>query len=496
MAQRTRYSPSEEQELMSKLWSAKYADDPLMFVLLVFPWGVENTPLHKHKGPRRWQRRVLQRLRDHIASNKGRLDPVVLRKAIASGRGIGKSALVAWLIIWMLTTRIGSSVIVSANTEHQLRAVTWGELAKWVAMSINSHWWDLSSTKLSPASWLSELVERDLKKGTRYWAAEGKLWSEENPDGYAGVHNHDGTMVIFDEGSGIPDSIWPVASGYFTEPTNDRYWFAFSNPRRRKGYFFECFNSKRDFWDSENIDSRTVEGTDQQVYADIIGEYGANSRQARVEVYGQFPESDIEQFISTVDVAAAMARKPYNDRSAPVVMGVDPARGGDDSTVVVVRQGRDILTIRRFKIPDTMRVVGEVLSLIEQYNPVLTMIDEGGLGAGVFDRLRERGVRVLGVQFGEQAENPAAWKNKRAEIWGAMRDWIKTAALPNDKLLAADLTGPTAEPDSNGIIALETKKKMKSRGLASPDSADAIAVTFAYRVFSSAPFKQRQYSVA
>jgi hypothetical protein len=109
-----------------------------------------------------------------------------LREAVSSGRGIGKSALVSWLVLWMLTTRIGASVIISANSESQLRSVTWAELTKWAAMTINNHWFEISATKLVPAQWLCELVERDLKKGTRYWAAEGKLWSAENPDSYAG----------------------------------------------------------------------------------------------------------------------------------------------------------------------------------------------------------------------------------------------------------------------------------------------------------------------
>ena len=128
----------------------------------------------------------------------------------ASGRGIGKSALVSWLTIWMLSSRIGSTTIVSANSEAQLRSVTWAEITKWLAMSLNSHWFEIAATRIMPAKWLTELVERDLKKGTRYWSVEGRLWSEENPDAYAGVHNFDGVMLIFDEASGIPDSIWSV----------------------------------------------------------------------------------------------------------------------------------------------------------------------------------------------------------------------------------------------------------------------------------------------
>jgi hypothetical protein len=382
----------------------------------------------------------------------------------------------------MLTTRIGSSVVVSANSESQLRSVTWGELTKWQAMIINAHWWEISATKLVPAKWVCELVERDLKKGTRYWAAEGKLWSEENPDSYAGVHNHDGMMLIFDEASGIPDGIWSVGAGFFTENILDRYWFAFSNPRRNQGYFFECFNSKRDFWNGRQIDARQVEDTDKAVYEQIIAEYGEESSQARVEVYGEFPSAGEDQFISPTLVEDAFKRERYKDTSAPIVIGVDPARGGADSTVILVRQGRDIISIKRYQGEDTMSIVGRVIEAIEEFKPVMTVIDEGGLGYGILDRLTEQRYKVRGVNFGSRAKNSIMWGNKRAEMWGAMREWLKTASIPEDRKLKSDLTGPMKKPNSSGTIFLEGKKEMKARGMASPDAADALCVTFAFPV--------------
>jgi len=131
------YSADEESTLMTQLWSPQIADNPETFVLFCFPWGQKNTPLEKFSGPRAWQRRTLRKIADHIKENKGKVDMDALRRAVSSGRGIGKSALVSWLILWMLTTRIGSTVIVSANSENQLRTVTWGELTKWATMAIN-----------------------------------------------------------------------------------------------------------------------------------------------------------------------------------------------------------------------------------------------------------------------------------------------------------------------------------------------------------------------
>jgi hypothetical protein len=115
------------------------------------------------------------------------------------------------------------------------------------------------------------------------------------------------------------------------------------------------------------------------------------------------------------------------------------------------------------------------------------VIDEGGLGYGILDRLVEQRYKVRGVNFGWKAKNPQAFGNKRAEMWNSMREWVKTASIPMDKLLKTDLTGPQIKPNSSGTIFLEGKKEMKSRGLASPDAADALAVTFAF------PIAHREY---
>lgn len=476
------YSAEDEQRLMATFWSHQIKNDPLAFVRLCFPWGKPGTPLEHFHGPRRWQIEVLKDLRDHIAENNNRVDFQTFRMAVSSGRGIGKSALVSWLIIWMATTRIGSTVIVSANSEAQLRSVTWAEITKWLSMGLNSHWFEISATRISPAKWLTDLVERDLKKGCRYWSVEGRLWSEENPDSYAGAHNMDGMMLIFDESSGIPDSIWSVASGFFSENTPNRFWLAFSNPRRNSGYFYECFNAKREFWRNKVVDARGVEGTDKAVYQQIIDEYGPDSSQAHVEVYGAFPNASDDQFIPSSLVLDAQARAPSQDQSAPIVVGVDPARFGADATVIAIRQGRDIIGIRRYRGDDTMEVVGRVIDVIEEFKPALVVIDEGGLGAGVVDRLKEQRYKIRGVNFGNKSVKPLMYGNKRAEMWGAMKEWLKTASIPNDRFLKSDLTGPMMKPDSKGTIFLESKKDMKARGLASPDAADAIAITFAFPV--------------
>ena len=126
--QTTIYQPEDEQELMARLWSPALKDNPLAFGLYLFPWGQKGTPLEHFSGPRKWQRDVLNDIAVHIKNNKGMVDFAVLQEAVSSGRGIGKSALVSWLTIWMLSTRIGSTTIISANSENQLRSITWAEI--------------------------------------------------------------------------------------------------------------------------------------------------------------------------------------------------------------------------------------------------------------------------------------------------------------------------------------------------------------------------------
>lgn len=486
MRKQQQYTPEEEQELMEKLWCPWLADDPYNFVMYVFPWGEEGTPLEHQTGPRRWQRRVLRRITQHIREGKEINLPKLLQLARASGRGIGKSALVAWLALWFVSTRIGSTVIISANTEAQLRNITFAELNKWATMAINAHWWDVSGITLKPARWLAEAVQRDLLKGTEYWGVDGKLWSEENPDAYAGAHNHDGMMVIFDEASGIPDSIWVVAKGFFTEPTFNRFWFAFSQGRRNSGQFFEIFHKKRDFWDSEQIDARTVEGTDPAIYDEIIEEWGEDSDEARVEVYGMFPLDDDQIFIGHSIVDKAVNRPNVDDKTAPITVGVDPSRGGSDWFAIVVRQGRRIIDVRRFKIGDseigTMEGVGHIIDVIHEYEPDMVAIDEGGLGGPIIDRLKEQKYKVRGINFGSGSSKKNRWGNKRAEMWGEMKKWLAIGTIPDDKTLKQDLSAPRKKPDSKGVMFLESKKDMRARKVASPDKADALCLTFAVKV--------------
>lgn len=482
---------TENQSLILKrMLSEDLYLSPYRFACWAYPWGEGD--LKQFDGPRKWQREVMEDIEKYLRLNIGCVDVGdFYRHAVASGRGPGKSALVGMLAHWFVSTRIGGSVWVAANGEPQLRTKTFPEIAKWVARGINSEFFDTNSMSIQPSTWFRNYIEspEGLNRSTRYYYISGQLWSEESPDAFAGAHNFDGEFSIFDEASGIPDAIWGVQNGVFTENIVDRFWLAFSNPRKNSGAFFECFNKNRDLWRTTQIDSRTVEGVSQQTYKNIIEEYGEDSNEAKVEVYGQFPSVGDSQFIGTQMVDEAIARERYDDPNAPVVIGVDVARFGADSTCIAVRRGRDLEVIYRYKGLDTMDVVGKVIEAINKHNPDLTVIDEGGLGAGVVDRLKEQRYKVRGVNFGSKADS-VAYANKRCEIWGAMKEWLKTAsigyfganAIQNNRRLKEDLCAPQYKLTSSGAFQLESKADIKKRGIASPDEGDAIAISFSYPV--------------
>lgn len=479
--------PQAELELMTELWDKRISDDVEAFVLFAFPWGKENTPLHNVKGPRVWQRDELQAMTEHIRVNRDRMarniEPLVYKSAKASGRGIGKSTFVSWLTLWMMSTRVGSTIIITANNETQLKSRTLAELGKWHTLSLNEHWFERSSMQLKPQPWFEEALRRQLKVDTGYYYTIAQLWNEASPESFAGVHNQNGVMVLFDEASGIPKSIWTITSGFFTEPTLDRYQFAFSNPRRNTGQFFECFHKNRSIWRHTSIDSRNVEGTDKNELANIIKEHGEDSDEARVEVKGEFPRQGDKQFISRSIVNDAIQRELINDSWAPLMMGVDPARFGNDETVIRFRQGRNgnVIPAVKMRMCDNMTVANKCADLIQKYNPDAVCIDAGN-GTGIIDRLKEMKYKVHEVWFGSKSPQEEYF-NYRTYLWAQMREWLSGACIDNDQDLQDDLTSPEYKfMGTSDKIRLETKEELSKKGFSSCDNADALACTFAVKV--------------
>lgn len=486
-------SAKEDQDLMAELWSDNLRYYPDRAVLYGMPWGVRGTPLEHRKAPRKWQIEELKNYGEHIRENVRRKSLgqslETYQFALCSGRGPGKSALYGMISWFHMSCWPGSTTIAAANGEPQLDSKTFPEIKKWFTLAINSHWFDLAARSVRPQAWFKEALEKQIKVDCGYYYVMGQLWTEEKPDAFAGAHNPLGIVVLFDEASGIPGPIWTVTKGFFTEPCVTRAHFAFSNGRRNTGPFFECFHKMRNFWKARQIDCRDVarEEPDMDIadLLQIIHEHGEESDEAKIEVRGMFPAQGDHQLIGPETVDAAVQRLVEVDVNAPLIIGVDVARFGEDKCVIAFRQGRDAESIRwqDFKKISVTQFARHVANAIDKYDPDAVMIDGNGVGGGVVDILTDWKYNVIEVQSGSSADEGMIYANKRTEMWCNMADWLKVGRIPAVQSLKDDLTSPEyLYKGADSLKQLEPKEKTKKRGFASPDFADALAMTFAQPV--------------
>jgi len=455
-----------------------YAHDPLGFVLFAFPWGEAGTVLKTDAGPEPWQRDVLRQIGRSLGSASD-----AIRIAVASGHGVGKSALVAWIIVWALATFRDTRGVVTANTATQLKTKTWPELTKWLRLAVCADWFDISATAIASVEPAHE----------RTWRIDAVPWSLRSTEAFAGLHNQGHRIfVAFDEASAIPDPVWETIEGALTDRDTEILWLATGNPTRNTGRFRECFGRFRHRWQRHQVDGREVSLTDKDEIARWAADYGDDSDFFRVRVKGAFPRGGAMQFIDGETVEEAARRPAESHLRQPLVMGVDCARGGDDQSTIWFRRGRDARTVPAIKlrVGDLMVLSGKVAEQAIQHRARAVFIDEGGIGAGVVDRVRQmlQGYLVVGVNFGGRADRymqgdgMPLTANKAAEMWASMRAWLKTGSIPDDPELMAELTGREYGFNLHNAIQLEKKEDMKKRGLASPDNADGLALTFAYPV--------------
>ena len=205
-----------ETELINKI--ATFTHDPLGFVLFAFDWGVG--PLVEFpNGPDSWQREILTEIAQQLRAGISATEAIQI--AVASGHGIGKSALVAWLIEWAMSTCEDCKGVVTANTENQLKTKTWAELAKWHRLCITSHWFKMTATALFAKDPAHE----------KTWRIDMVAWSEANTEAFAGMHNlGKRILLIYDEASAISDLIWEVSEGALTDSNTEIIWCCFGNP--------------------------------------------------------------------------------------------------------------------------------------------------------------------------------------------------------------------------------------------------------------------------
>lgn len=453
---------------------ARLYADPLSFVMWAYPWGQPGM-LEKHEGPDEWQREVLTEIGRQVRErNFDGLHPVApIRIVIVSGHGVGKTTLFAWICHWIMSTRPRCKGTVTAMTFTQLQTKTWASIQQWGSLLINKHWFKFTGEQMFYVN------QRES------WAVSAQSCKEENSEAFAGQHAADSSsFYLIDEGSGVPEKIWEVAEGGLTD--GEPMIIAAGNPTRNTGKFQRiAFGNERTRWTKFSVDSRKSKFSNKTLIQQWADDYGEDSDFFRVRVRGECPRAGSTQLIPSDVVAACRKYKAVSYESLPKILSVDPARFGDARSVICIRQGRKARILAKLRGVDTVHLVERIIAFVTSEKPDVTVIDGDGLGAGVVDQLRYRGVREGLHEFhgGAAPFDPSAYYNRRAEIWAKMGAWLKEGAeIPDDGEIEVDLTAPQYGYSAKGQIQLEKKDDMRARGAASPDLGDALAMTFAITV--------------
>ena len=424
---------------------------PLEFVREVL--GAEPDP---------WQRRTLSALQ------KGHR-----RISIRSGHGVGKTTLLSWVLLWHILTRFPQKSVCTAPSSPQLFDALWSELRGWIGKL--PHAWQ---ALLDPTS---DRVTLRARPDESFISA--RTSRAESPEALQGVHST-WVLLIVDEASGVPEAVFEAATGSMSTP--GAITVLTGNPTRSTGFFFRTHHSEADRWYTERVSSLDSPRVDREFVEEVAARYGRESNAFRVRVLGEFPSSQGDTLIGAELVEQAMERVLEFDPTAAEIWGVDAARFGTDSSVLVKRRDKMVPELpREWRGLDTMQLTGQVAN---EYNrtpanvrPKIIVVDSIGIGAGVEDRLRELEIPVIGVNVAETPSIEARFRRQRDELWQAAADWLTTrqVALPWDERLRDDLCAPRYDFTSDGRLIVESKAQMRSRGLLSPDRADALCLTFA-----------------
>jgi hypothetical protein len=433
---------------------------------------------------------------------------------ISSGMGTGKDFFASLCIYYFLMAfpeEQGQSphVLATANTAKQLSNVLWRQAASIPPLSKSTNPEDPHGKK-----WLedifvcqSEKIYRKERDGRTYFAeavtVSPHASSDEQSRALTGRHAPYMLMVL-DEAAGLPEAVFTNLEGTLSGRVN--LLLMIYNPIKSRGYAVEARDSDSWLsinWNAENtvFDNPSLDIPIQNRNADLLERYGKESNAYRIRVLGRPPIADSDVFIPWDWVQDAVHRPIEPTDEDLVIMGVDPAAGGDNS-VIVVRHGGKVISLSRFNIADTMQFVQKVADEYHKYEPVIINIDPIGIGKGVYDRLVQLGYPVEPIDVRRKARDKDQYDLVRDELWGTLRYQFEKGliSIPNDQELIDQLGSITVKDyDKSGKTKIPSKAEMRRKESVgySPDEADAICLTYGVpeitlrRIFRSRPEENR-----
>lgn len=319
------------------------------------------------------------------------------------------------------------------------------------------------------------------------WFAMGLANDPDRMEAFQGWHAEN-IMVIFDEASGISPKIYEAALGAMAGGHVVRF-VLIGNPTQNSGPFYDAFKDptfnkiRISALDVPNVSRRrqVVPGLITHDWVDEMAiKYGTDSDIYAVRVLGEFPKNASDTLISIDAVETAIGSDCELTVQDDDVSGLDVARFGEDDSALVRRRGNHAQVEWTVNGNNTMTLAGKAALYLRQNKSTKLFIDiTGGLGAGVFDRLKEQpdvSARVYGVNVAGKPRDEKTFINIRVESWVNVRDWLRDAVLEKHEGWY-QLANPKYKITSTGKLQLEGKEDMKKRGVASPDVGDALALT-------------------
>ena len=436
---------------------AKYKNDPVGFVRDIL--GAAGKPYDK-------QVEILKALAKHD------------RVSVAACNSSGKDWAAARAIVWWLHTRPNAKVVVTGPTLRQVRDILWHELRLAVAAA-----GDALPGKITECKYVID--------DNRFAIA----FSSNSHHNIQGFHSPN-LLVVVTEAQGVKQAYMEAL-----KRLNPAKVLLIGNPLSHEGELYESHHAKSALYhqitisafDSPNFRRKRFRIPGLVTPEDVEHhrrDWGDDSPLYIASVLGQFPDALDDSLTTRNHVDRAIARHeeqaeadPEGEerRGLPYRMGVDVARFGADESVVCIRRGyrvERLIPLRRGL--DNMQVADEVKAWADALEVPAVFVDGTGLGAGVVDRLSQLGVPVIGVDVGGKARRPAQFADLRAEIFWEVARLLRedAAAIPNDSVLVGQLLALRYDVSSTGRIRLESKSKLRKRGVASPDRADALALAF------------------
>jgi hypothetical protein len=388
--------------------------------------------------------------------------------SIRSGHGTGKSAMMAWTLLWGLTCFPQVKIPATAPTATQLSDVLWAEVATWLRK--------MPEELRAQFDWKTDRVERKDAPAEAF--ASARTSRKENPEALQGFH---APVVIFliDEASGVPEEVFQVAEGALS--THGAYVLMCANPTQMQGYFYDSHHKMRASWATLHWNGEDSPLVSREYIADMKIKYGHESTIYKIRVRGDFagnPDGVIP--LDLIEGAVGRDVKPFG----PVRWGLDVARFGEDRTALCKRRSNALLEpIKHWQGKDTMQTAGLIKIEYEaaKEKPEAIFVDVIGIGAGVVDRCKELGLPVVAVNVAESPSVEDRYNRLRDELWFKAREWFaaRNVTMQADESLIAELTLPSYKITSAGKIQVESKDELKKRGVTSPDLADSFCLTFA-----------------